>query len=88
MDIDLASLKERWNDVLDNLEKSNRIAWMAFFDARLASLDGSTLVLDFSDARKFAGGHEYADARASHVRALTSSIQEVTGAQLEIREQR
>ena len=43
----LADLRSRWNEVLDILEKNDRIIWMAFFDARLASLEESVLTLDY-----------------------------------------
>jgi hypothetical protein len=33
----LAELKNRWNEVLDLLLLEDRIAWIAFFDARLVS---------------------------------------------------
>ena len=49
----LSELKSFWNQVLDELEAPNRIAWLAFFDARLASLESGVLTLDFSDATKF-----------------------------------
>lgn len=84
--MDINTLKASWNDVLDNLEKNNRVAWIAFFDARLASLEKNLLTLDFSDSRKLAGGHEYSDTRAVHLTALKASIKEVTGADLEISE--
>lgn len=84
--MDILTLKSQWNDVLDNLEKNNRVAWIAFFDARLASLESNRLILDFSDARKLAGGHEYSQTRLSHLLALKSSIKEVTGSELEISE--
>ena len=45
--LSLADLRSRWNEVLDLLEKSDRITWMAFFDARLASLEESVLTLDY-----------------------------------------
>ena len=54
MDIDLGTLRSRWNEVLDLLESNDRIAWLVFFDARLASFENNVLTLDFSDARKFA----------------------------------
>lgn len=84
--MDISTLKASWNDVLDNLEKNNRVAWMAFFDARLASLDNNLLTLDFSDSRKLAGGHEYSDSRTTHLSALKGSIKEITGADVEISE--
>jgi len=60
----LADLRLRWNDVLDHLESHDRIAWIAYFDARLADLDGQTLSLDFSDARNSQA------AMSTHLRAL------------------
>ena len=79
MDTDLASLRSRWNEVLDLLESRDRIAWLVFFDARLASFENNVLVLDFSDARKFATSHEYQAVRPKHKEALGSAIKEVLG---------
>lgn len=73
----LMELRGRWNDVLDHLEKRDRIAWIAYFDARLADFDGQVLTLDFSDARKLAGGHEYSPTREKLENALKSSISNV-----------
>jgi hypothetical protein len=73
----LIELRGRWNDVLDHLEKRDRIAWIAYFDARLAEFDGQVLTLDFSDARKLAGGHEYSPTREKLESALKSSISNV-----------
>jgi len=56
--MELAELKGRWNEVLDELEATDRIAWLAFFDARLADLSDVVLTLDFSDATKFQDGHD------------------------------
>ena len=56
---ELAALKSQWNDVLYDLEAHNRTAWLALFDGRLASLDDGVLTLDFSDATKFSGAHEF-----------------------------
>ena len=77
MDMDLASLRSRWNDVLDLLESGDRIAWLVFFDARLASFENNTLTLDFSDARKFASSHEYQAVRPKHKESLAAAIKEV-----------
>ena len=44
--MELLELKSVWNDVLDELEATNRIAWLAFFDARLVSLEEKVLTLD------------------------------------------
>ena len=66
------------------LESKNRVAWLTFFDARLAQLEGDVLNLDFSDPEKFSGDHSYADARAKFAPLLQESIQEITGEKLEI----
>jgi hypothetical protein len=82
----LADLRTRWNDVLDNLERQDRIAWIAYFDARLADFDGHKLRLDFSDARKFSGGHEYSPTREKLQNSLITSIKAVLDIELEIEE--
>ena len=75
---DLAEIKSRWNDVLDILESQNRVAWLAFFDARLVSLDNNILKLSFVDAEKLSGAHDYAHVRKdSHRAALESAIKEI-----------
>ena len=56
--MELLELKSIWNDVLDELEATNRIACLAFFDARLAKLENQVLTLDFSDASMFQDGHD------------------------------
>ena len=86
MDMDLASLRSRWNEVLDLLESQDRIAWLVFFDARLASFDNNVLTLDFSDARKFASSHEYQAVRPKHKESLASAIKEVFLIDVEITE--
>ncbi len=82
MDID--QIRSAWTEVLYALEKKNRIAWLAFFDARLESLVDTTLLLDFSDSNKFATGHEYSAIRTDHRLALQEAILEVLGCELEI----
>ena len=86
MDMDLASLRSRWNEVLDLLESQDRIAWLVFFDARLASFDNNVLTLDFSDARKFASSHEYQAVRPKHKESLATAIKEVFSIDIEITE--
>ena len=86
MDMDLASLRSRWNDVLDLLESGDRIAWLVFFDARLASFDNNVLTLDFSDARKFASSHEYQAVRPKHKVSLAAAIKEVFSIDVAIEE--
>jgi len=84
--IDLASLRTRWNEVLDLLESRDRIAWLVFFDARLASFENNVLTLDFSDARKFASSHEYQAVRPKHKESLAAAIKEVFSIDVEIAE--
>lgn len=82
--MDLAQLRQQWNSVLDQLESIDRIAWISFFDARLAEFDGHTLQLDFSDSRKFGSAHEYSEIRDRQVATLKSVIKEVIGIEIEI----
>jgi hypothetical protein len=70
--------------VLDQLESVDRIAWISFFDARLAEFDGQVLRLDFSDSRKLGSAHEYSEIRARQIATLQSVIQEVIGFKVEI----
>jgi hypothetical protein len=88
MNADLDSLRSRWNEVLDLLESRDRIAWLVFFDARLASFDSNTLTLDFSDARKFASSHEYEAVRPKHKESLAHTIKEVFNLDVAIEELR
>lgn len=83
--MELNELKGHWNQVLFALEAQNRVAWLTFFDARLAQLDGNTLTLDFSDPEKFSGDHSYADARSKFAPMLSEVINDVTGIKLEIK---
>jgi len=85
--MELGQIRNRWNDVLDSLESHNRIAWIAYFDARLTSFEGGVLTLDFSDSRKFATSHEYSETRPNLKAALIASIEEVLGLTVEIKEQ-
>ena len=85
MEISLAHVKNRWNDVLDDLERKNRVAWLAFFDARLVSLQGNQLRLSFVDAEKFSGSHNFSAARKPEfIAALEASISAVLGISLVI----
>ena len=86
MDIDVDLLRSRWNEVLDLLESTDRIAWLVFFDARLASFENSVLTLDFSDARKFASSHEYQAIRPKHNEVLASAIKKVFSIEIAIEE--
>lgn len=83
--MELNELKSYWNQVLDELEATNRIAWLAFFDARLASLEDSVLTLDFSDATKFQEGHDLKKTlpEKSHS-ALTDAIKKIVGIEVSL----
>lgn len=81
--MNLDELRLRWNEVLDYLESKDRIAWMAFFDARLASFDSNILILDFSDSHKLGGAHDYLEIRNSHRVALINTIESVLDLKLE-----
>ncbi|MEY2841047.1 MAG: hypothetical protein RLY74_188 [Actinomycetota bacterium] len=83
--MDLAQLKSKWNEVLDFLERKDRVAWIAYFDARLASLDENVLTLNFIDAEKLSGAHDYKATRNDRIRgALESAIKEVTGNEIRV----
>jgi hypothetical protein len=83
--MELTELKGRWNEVLDELEATDRIAWLAFFDARLAGLSDGVLTLDFSDATKFQDGHDLKKTlpESSH-KSLVAAIKKVTGISLSL----
>lgn len=85
--MEIEQIRLRWNDVLDTLESHNRVAWIAYFDARLISFTDGVLTLDFSDSRKFAASHEYSETRPNLKAALVASIEEVLGLTMEIKEQ-
>ena len=78
-DLTLADLRARWNEVLDRLERENRIAWMAFFDGRLESFDNGRLTLAFSDPAKLSMGHDYREARIRMAPQLQGIIQDLFG---------
>lgn len=81
--MELTELKGRWNEVLDELEATDRIAWLAFFDARLADLTDGVLTLDFSDATKFQDGHDLKKTLpASSHSSLIAAITKVTDTNL------
>jgi hypothetical protein len=82
--MELGQIKARWTEVLDALEAKNRMAWIAYFDARLSELNGNALTLDFSDSRKFATSHEYSETRPNLKADLVATIHEVLGITLEI----
>ena len=78
--MELEQIKQRWNNVLDLLLEKDRIAWLAFFDARLVSFEDNQLTLDFSDSQKFASPHDFKKTRNSaHTQSLISAIKSVLG---------
>ncbi len=85
--MEIEQIRSRWNDVLDDLESHNRVAWIAYFDARLISFQDGVITLDFSDSRKFATSHEYSETRPNLKAALIASIDKVLGLKVEILEQ-
>jgi len=82
--MELSQIRSQWNQVLDALEAKNRIAWLAYFDARLSSYDNGVLTLDFSDSRKFATSHEYQQTRPSLKSDLLSAIEDVLNIKVEL----
>jgi len=78
--MELAQIKEQWNLVLDLLLEKDRIAWLAFFDARLVSFENNQLTLDFSDSQKFANPHDFKQSRnPDHTQLLIGAIKTVLG---------
>jgi hypothetical protein len=82
--MELAQIRSQWNQVLDSLESNNRVAWIAYFDARLSSYEDNILTLDFSDSRKFATSHEYSETRPNLKSALQEAIKTTIGIEVEI----
>lgn len=86
-EISFEEIKSSWNLVLDRLLEVDRISWLAFFDARLVSLSGQVLTINFSDATKLGGDHNFSALRnPKHLALLKAAIQETLGVELEISE--
>lgn len=86
-ELNLTDLKSQWNQVLDAVLEIDRIAWLAFFDARLVSLEGAVLTLAWQDSEKFGGQHDFQAVRkAEHIAKLVQCIKQVTGHNLEVLE--
>lgn len=85
--LNLAEVKTRWNDVLDELESIDRVAWLAYFDGRLVSFKDGVLTLDFADPNKFSGGHDYSKVRHDRFRpALEGVLREIFEIDIAVRE--
>ena len=82
--VTLDELRQRWNEVLDCVERQDRITWMAFFDARLASFDGKVLTLDYSDSGKFGGSHQFPETRERQLDLLKAAVKDVCGVEIEV----
>ena len=82
--MELDQIRAQWNQVLDLLESQNRVAWIAYFDARLSSFENGVLTLDFSDSRKFATSHEYSETRPNLKAALIDAIKSTLDIEIEI----
>ena len=80
----LDELRQQWNEVLDCVEREDRITWMAFFDARLAAFDGKLLTLDYSDSGKFGGSHQFPATRERQLNVLKAAIKDVCGVEIEV----
>jgi hypothetical protein len=81
----LDRLKVVWNEILDLLLEADRIAWLAFFDARLVLLAPGVLTLNFSDVTKLSGDHNFSIARnPKHNALLRDAIKKVTQLDVEI----
>lgn len=78
-ELSVADIRERWNLVLDELERQDRIAWIAYFDGRVDSFDNGRLTLDFRDSQKLASGHDYFDARIRLRATIQGVIYDVLG---------
>lgn len=86
-ELSLTEIKAHWNEVLDSLEKIDRVAWLAYFDGRLVSFENGQLTLDFIDANKFSGGHDYAKVRHERFRgSLEKVLLEIFGREISVNE--
>ena len=70
----LESATAQWNEVLDAVLERDRIAWLAFFDARIVSVNSEVMTLTFADAQKFSGDHDFSIARNPHHIALLQEM--------------
>ena len=61
---------------------TNRIAWIAMFDARLVGLEAGDLYLDFADSQKMPNAHESFSLNEKFLSSLSESIAAVTGQSL------
>ena len=82
-ELGLQSITAQWNNVLDALLERDRIAWLAFFDARLMDYSDGVLTISFIDAQKFSGDHNFSIARnPKHLEMLNEAIESTYGRRL------
>ncbi len=87
-DESLVAIKGHWNQILDRVLEKNRIAWLAYFDARIAGLENDTLLLSFADSEKFGGDHNFTIARNPiHEELLIQAIKDEVNLDVAIGEQ-
>jgi hypothetical protein len=86
-ELTIDQVKARWNEVLDAVLDADRIVWLAFFDARIVSVEPGVITINFSDPQKFSGDHNFSMARnPRHLALLTESIENIFGTPFEVRE--
>jgi uncharacterized protein (DUF4213/DUF364 family) len=86
-DLTIDAVKARWNDVLDAVLDRDRIAWLAFFDARIVSVSDRVITISFADVVKLGGDHNFSMARnPKHLALLQEEIAHVFGAPFEVHE--
>ena len=83
----LDGINARWNEVLDAVLERDRIAWLAFFDARIVSVDSEVLKINIVYSQKFSGDHNFSIARnPRHLALLEEMIQQVFQEKLQVQE--
>jgi DNA polymerase III subunit gamma/tau len=78
--IDLATLRERWPDVLDAVRQERRVAWMLLNSASIESLEGGLLTVAFpreGEAKGF--------TTSGHDQVLTSVLGSLLGLNVRVR---
>ena len=86
-DIDISTIKARWNEVLDELLARDRILWLAYFDARLVSYGSGLLTISFLDSQKFGGDHDFSITRKpNQIHLVETVIEEIFGQKITITE--
>lgn len=81
----LDEIKSRWNEVLDEILRRDRILWLTIFDARLADFSDGVLTIDFLDPGKFASEHDFAYVRnQERLKKVSAIAQNILGVELDI----